>query len=80
MGFKPRYRRVCVHWDDATADPGWHDDGEHTFAPHIVSVGYLVRRNAKEIVIAGSANSYDHVCDLLLIPMGCVTKVERLSG
>ena len=79
MGFKPRLRRVAVHWDDATVDYGWRDADE-TFRnlPEVVTTGFLVRRDKISIEVAQSMSAYDGIAEVMRIPMGCVTRIEYI--
>lgn len=79
MGFKPRLRRIAVHWDDATVDYGWKEanDPFHSL-PAIVTTGFLVRRDSQSIEVAQSVNDHDGVTEVMRIPMGCVTRIEYI--
>lgn len=79
MGFKPRQRRVAVHWNDAAVDYGWKcENSRFRPSPRIVTIGFIVRRTDKVIEVAQSVAEYGQVAEVMQIPLGCVVKVERL--
>ena len=79
MGFKPRQRRVCVHWNDAMHEQGWKwPPDPHAFPNRIVTTGYVLRKTAKTIEVAQSVAEAGSVGDVLSIPLGCVIRIERL--
>jgi hypothetical protein len=75
-------RAVMVEWHDILDGGGeWHDDGD--LAPVTVStVGYLVSKGPKHIVVV--RDYYDHdnkrvFGGKLAIPVGCIVRIVNLG-
>lgn len=75
----PLYR---VEWADAVSVSGWFDPGEQSGDEAVlsISVGYLVRRNSREITLAQSINVLGHFGDRITIPAGMIKSVRRIRG
>lgn len=68
MGFKPRYRRVTVHWDDASTSDPWQPPDETSLAP----VSYL------KVASTICRDDQAQVSNVTVIPRGMIRRVERL--
>ena len=76
--------KVEVLWHDAHSDGGgWMEPDawlETIDSPYAVcSVGYLLRDNKHEIVIAQSKTAKGRISDTITIPRGMVRRVTRLK-
>ena len=75
---------VEVEWLDSCVDSGWHasDAAFVRAAPSIcTSVGILIERTPKQIVLAQSLTSNEEgeqLADVLTIPAAVVKRVRRL--
>jgi hypothetical protein len=77
---------VEVQWDDAASFGGaWRrgdelkamiDDDEFS---HIVTVGHLLKRNSKRVLVAGSKSDHGAYSDLVEVPTGMVKRVRQLK-
>lgn len=77
---------IRVDWLDTTSATGWHylhvGDVVDSFPRVQISRGVLVGVGAEAITIAstisprGSLDSTEGLMDLLIIPKGCVTRVQ----
>lgn len=73
---------VCVriHWVDVIAgnDQGWVEPKDIEAKPaECLSVGYVVRKDKRQVVIAMSIGKNDKEVNTIgQIPLGCITKVE----
>lgn len=80
-------RMVSVRWTDSfSANHGWSDTqelakevGEQKF--EIESIGFLLRRDKKHIVLMQSLRTPhgDQCADTIAIPVGCILSVRRLQ-
>lgn len=68
---------VRVEWDDSCSYHGWWKDGEEFDTSVVVTVGILVSRTKKFVIIS---SSLDGTCnrwvDPLVIPMSAVRKIK----
>ncbi len=79
MGWKPRHRRVAVHWDDASNDYGWKpSDDDHRCGYHVVTMGFVVKRDKEAIFVAQSVAPDGMAADVMRIPKGCILRIERV--
>lgn len=72
---------VKVEWVDSSVDSGWHNKkhpGEAIGVSHCESVGFLLQKSRKEIVICLSQSKWS-VGDIMTIPRSCVKKITRLK-
>lgn len=73
---------VLVRWVDSTTAGGWNAavTVASTAKPtSIVSVGYLLEKTNKRVVLGQSlCEGTQEVCNLLTIPRFAVTAIERL--
>ena len=79
-----RWPLVVVTWDDAARDSEWHysDEEFQEFTPSVcVSVGWLVHRDERRIVLARDTDpEHSSSGALLVIPRGWETKVEEICS
>jgi hypothetical protein len=77
-----RMRRLEVEWVDSHSHDGWQSvvaaRREHRKTRRIVSVGLLVKRDARALTLAVSAGPWGQVHGVLHIPKGAIMKVRRL--
>lgn len=77
--WSPDLKRVAVYWEDACTFGAWMCDGVEDMHPSaVVTLGWLIRDNEKEVVVAGSMNDMGHYGEVTAIPAGWVLKIERL--
>jgi hypothetical protein len=70
---------VAVAWDDAKAIDGWGEEDD-TLEPCIVlSVGFLVKKTPKYIVLAQDIAPDGTVCGRGQIPRGMVKRIKVLK-
>lgn len=76
----PKVKIVTVTWDDICSNGGWVSP-EHARADwKVISVGMLLSRTKKEIVLVQSkVFGRDTVADTLTIPIGVVRKVKTIA-
>jgi len=71
---------VRIHWVDVIAgnDQGWVEPDELDAKPaECLSVGYVVKRDKHQVVIAMSIGKHDKEVNTIgQIPLGCIQKVE----
>ncbi len=79
-------KRVTVYWkDSATPFPHW-DTREHYASNdgHGIllceSTGYLLKRDKRCVRLVTSCAENDDVSGGISIPVGCITRIETLSG
>jgi hypothetical protein len=75
-------RPAEVEWVDSKAQGSWRDADEYRNeqpAP-CRSVGYVLTRDAKKIILLQSQSESGGVSDSITIPIGCVTKVRYLRA
>ena len=72
---------VEVDWVDSYALTGWctEKDVESTHADNCLSVGYMVRKDRKEVVLAsGQSVDSENRQHLIAIPRCCVKSIRKL--
>lgn len=79
------YQAVQVTWNDAKSHGGGWQTIEDTIKNargpfEVSSVGYLLKRNKKELILAQTLTKNGLAADTITIPSGFVHKVRRLSG
>lgn len=75
------YPLVKVTWNDAASDQSWRDPSNYDDVQfyRVDTVGFLIRKNEKWVVLAGSrSRTNDRVSLTLEIPMGMVVKIETI--
>lgn len=78
-----KLRKVEVTWEDALSSGGWHDLDVHASVADALahSIGYLVRKDAKHVIIVQSSMAINgNASASLQIPMGIVKKIRYLKG
>lgn len=70
---------VTVTWVDSATCHGWIPRAEPVSPLECQSVGYLVKRTKKKVVLAHSKND-GQWCGVIAIPRSAVTSVSRLAG
>ena len=78
-------RPVEVEWlDSVMLRFGWQEPAEYQdefSRPYLIrSVGYIVKRTKRELVLVMSWSENGQVGDGLAIPRACVRKITRLRG
>lgn len=73
-----RYPRVEVVWVDVKTFVGWHDPADPTPLPVVTQVGYILRRNKRELVLISSHIDDGDIGDPTVIPAGLVRSVTRI--
>lgn len=79
------YQAVQVTWNDAkSTGGGWrsvNDTIKEASGPfEVSSVGYLLKRDKKELILAQTLTKTGSAADCITIPSGFVHKVRRLHG
>ena len=70
---------VKINWVDSTMRDAWQDkQSPVTKMERVQSVGYLISKSKKKIVISQGFTS-SQVGMTMSIPMGCVTKIKRIK-
>ena len=73
-------RLVEVTWMDASSDDDWKDsDDEPVALVTCRTVGWLIRRDDKRLVVVQTITDDDGRGNEWSIPAGCVKKVRRLE-
>ena len=74
-------RLVLVEWDDASSNDRWRDADSlsETETMNCLTVGYLIRANSHELVLAQSLTGDNDVSATWAIPRGCVQGVKYLG-
>ena len=84
MSSHRRAPAVFVTWHDSAHAPGWDPRDLHEgLTPALVhSVGFLLRRDKKSLVLAMSAQQAGSTrfANSLVIPRACVSSVRRLRA
>ena len=70
---------VAVLWDDATALDGWSSGHDEVKPCHVLSVGFLVRKTKKHIVLAQDISPDGQQCGRGQIPKGMVKRITRIK-
>lgn len=75
-------RLVCVEWEDAWTQDGWHFTAEgHAATKHeviVYSVGYVVQETPDGIMLSSAVNN-EGFGSLWKIPNGMIRSVRRLK-
>ncbi|RJO72876.1 MAG: hypothetical protein C4523_02575 [Myxococcales bacterium] len=69
---------VRITWHDAEADAEWAKADDPVTVPECETVGFLVKKTRKEIVIAHT-RSGDDVNGRFSIPRGCVVRIKEIA-
>lgn len=78
---KLRHDLVLVTWDDAAELAlGWVDESELEAKPMLVrTVGFLVRKTPKHIIVAGTVGDRMHCHAQFQIPRAMVTGIDIIA-
>ena len=74
---RPNHPIVAVLWDDATALEGW-SHGEEPKPCLILSVGFLVKKTKKHIILAMDLAPDGMQCGRGQIPRGMIKQIKTL--
>lgn len=72
------YSIVAVLWDDATEVGGWGDDEYEPKPCPILSVGFLVKRTKRHLILAQDLAHDGQVCGRGQIPSGMVMGIKKI--
>ena len=73
-----KHPAVIVKWRDSASLRGWQDiDTKHGPA-EITTIGWLIEKNKKQVLIASCVSYEGSIRDALAIPRSCVTSLEKL--
>jgi len=75
-----RYPIVEVTWDDSASQGKWGTDESYRRNADTIeckSMGYLLSRNKKKVVLIQSISEEHQCCDSISIPAKCVKRVRR---
>jgi hypothetical protein len=80
---KPKYQPVLVEWADSAAYSRWRSIEGYREATHpsqCISVGFLLLKDEKRVVILQSEDGDEHgeVAEALAIPRACVKRIRYL--
>ena len=71
-----RTKLVAVLWEDAAGVQRYWEQAVTTAT--VLSIGHLIRRNKKEVVLALSKSTDSDFGGSFAIPIGCVRKIRRI--
>ena len=74
--FKPQYRVVTVHWNDACAHFGWRDPKSIDPVARCQTRGFLVRSDKNTVSVALSVGEAGDVSEVMTIPRGCIDRID----
>ena len=77
---KKRYPLVEVTWRDSASNHGWYKEDEFPEASlvEVKTMGYLIRRNARELAMAQSVSEHGKFNEIWVVPAKSVRRVRRL--
>jgi len=75
-------RLVRIDWEDASSDQIWRSVNKLFRAERlqVQSVGFVIRSDKKEMVLAQSLSEVDNMAGTIAIPRGCIRKVRLLRS
>jgi hypothetical protein len=74
-------KKVEVEWTDTCNHSGWRSKKD-VCAYRVVrcfTLGYLVCKDDKALVVAQSLNQLSEFTEVMVIPLGCVRKIKKLT-
>lgn len=77
-----KYKRVMVEWVDACTHHNWTDNDkaiQEDGTTPVSNVGWLLKRDKKQVILAGGISDDDGSIDRISIPRGCVKKIHILE-
>jgi len=80
-----RFRAVEVTWIDASSSNSWRTIAVHAeeddVPPFLVkSLGWVLRRNSRVLILAQSVSHNGQAMDVLTIPAGMIKRVRIFPG
>ena len=70
---------VLVKWEDAGSRSKWTDKNAEEMNLIICrSVGYLLKKTAKKVIIYATRNDQNDIGDQTCIPRGCVKSIRNI--
>lgn len=72
-------RIVEVEWIDSSATHGWHNDSQHPRLSPCRSVGFVLRDDDEQILLAESLDETDPDPTTTIARFGCVTVIPRCA-
>lgn len=72
--------KVVVHWQDTRHSGGQFDlqEAKTIRSTEFSTIGFLVKRGRRDVVIAGDISEEGHYRDITTIPRQCINRIERL--
>lgn len=73
-------RLVEVKWVDSALNIGWKSEySKETSISQCKTVGYLIKKNKKQLVIAMNINDSGGYSEAMAIPIGCVKSIKKVK-
>ena len=74
-------RVVQVDWVDASSQDRWRgkDKLYESELLEVRSIGFVIRSNRKEVVLAQSRSELDNVCNTIAIPRYSIRKIRPMG-
>jgi hypothetical protein len=71
---------VKVTWADSASSPGWQSK-QHDWhsCSNCCSVGFIIKRNKRELSIAQSWSDSGNVADVITIPMRSIKNIKKME-
>ncbi len=72
---------VRVEWVDSSSETGWQRKNHRCSGgiSYCESLGFIIRKNKREIALAQSKSSIGSIAEVMTIPMVCVKKITKLK-
>lgn len=67
---------IIVQWVDIETHVGWRDDLTDVEPPVFETVGYLVKKNKKKLIIT---DTIPQIGNVTVFPMGCVLDIREVK-
>lgn len=79
---KKRFPLVIVEWEDIVSDSSWMDirEAKHQKPYNCESIGYLIEKNKKNIVLVPNVSYAGLGFGYVSIPIGCIKKINIIKG
>jgi hypothetical protein len=78
-----KYPLVEIEWTDSCSSNGWGTPERHMSKYTISrcrSVGYLIERNAKHVIVSQSlSDDTGNAAEVLAVPASCIKRLRRLK-
>lgn len=76
---KRRHFLVEVIWNDAASNHGWYGPSDFSECSLVTvkTVGYLLRRNRKDVAVAQGVSEHDKYSEVWVIPSASVVSIHR---